>query len=135
MGCLRQGELLLEAPLILLQFYSVPTQSDHTKCLNMNQVNPSKKKILDAQPGIQILIFRKANSPSTLKTNLLMSQQNSLLKPGVQHFLVLKDESSQSFMNFPICTFRACKHLCCLAFKPPQFAHYDDKHSFPGRLY
>lgn len=62
-GCLRQGELLLEAPLILLQFYSVPTQSDHTKCLNMNQVNPSKKKILDAQPGIQILIFQEGKFP------------------------------------------------------------------------
>lgn len=25
---------------------------------------------------------------------------------------------SHFFMNFAICTFRTCKHLCCLAFKP-----------------
>lgn len=29
----------------------------------MNQVNPSKKKILDAQPGIQILIFQEGKFP------------------------------------------------------------------------
>lgn len=87
----------------------------------MNEVNTSKKKILDVQPGRseKVLIFREANSPSTLKISLLMPEQNSLLKPGVQHFLVLKDESSQIFMNFTICTFRERKHFCCLAFNPP----------------